>query len=335
MTNKTLIIAEAGVNHNGDINKAYELIEQASYSGADVIKFQTFKADKLLTHSAKKAEYQIKNTPEKESQHDMIKKLELSKEDHFKLIKHCKDFNIEFFSSAFDLESLRFLKELNLFRFKVPSGEITNLPYLKKIGSYKKPIILSTGMSDLDDIKNAMDVIELSGTPKDMITVLHCNTEYPAPKDEINLNAMLTIKKELGIEIGFSDHTTGIEISLAAVALGAKIIEKHITLDSSLPGPDHLASTEPEEFKCMVDSIRNIEVSMGDGIKKASKREMKNIQIARKSIVASKSIKKGDVISEDNITTKRPGIGISPMEWDKVLNTIATKDYQKDDLIEI
>jgi N,N'-diacetyllegionaminate synthase len=335
MKKPVLIIAEAGVNHNGEIKKAYELIEKASYAGADVIKFQTFEADKLLTDSAKKADYQVVNTSKEESQHEMIKNLELSKEDHYKLIEHCKKFDIEFFSSAFDLDSLSFLQELNLSRFKVPSGELTNLPYLRQMGSYKKPIILSTGMSDLLDIKNALDALEVSGMHKHMITVLHCNTEYPVPKGEVNLNAMLTIQREFDVEIGFSDHTSGIEISIAAVALGATIIEKHITLDCSLPGPDHSASIEPNEFKNMVTSIRNIEIAMGNGVKEPSEKEKANMLVARKSIVASKRIVKGTIFSNENITCKRPGEGLSPMQIDKVIGFVARKDFNLNDYISL
>ena len=335
MKKPALIIAEAGVNHNGEIKKAYELIEKASYAGADVIKFQTFEADKLLTDSAKKADYQVVNTSKEESQHEMIKNLELSKEDHYKLIEHCKKFDIEFFSSAFDLDSLGFLQELNLSRFKVPSGELTNLPYLRQMGSYNKPIILSTGMSNLIDIKNAIKALEVSGTPKHMITVLHCNTEYPAPKEDVNLNAMLTIQREFDVKIGFSDHTSGIEISIAAVALGATIIEKHITLDCSLPGPDHSASIEPNEFKNMVTSIRNIEIAMGNGIKEPSEKEKANMLVARKSIIASKRIVKGTIFTNENITCKRPGEGLSPMQIDKVIGSIARKDFNLNDYISL
>ena len=333
MKNKTLIIAEAGVNHNGNIKIACELIEQAALAGADIIKFQTFEAERLVTEIAKKADYQLVNTSEAESHYEMIKKLELKKEDHFKLINHCKKHNIEFFSSAFDTESLEFISTLGLSRYKVPSGEITNLPYLRQMGSYKKPIILSTGMSDIQDIRNALEVLEKAGTPRSKITVLHCSTEYPAPMNEVNLNAMLTIKKELNINIGYSDHTSGIEVSIAAVAMGATVIEKHITLDKNSSGPDHSASTEPEDFKEMICSIRNIEKAMGNGNKMPTKSEEKNMLVARKSLVAAKPIHKGETYTADNLTAKRPGVGISPMKIDSVIGQIASKDFDKNDII--
>jgi N,N'-diacetyllegionaminate synthase len=329
----TLIIAEAGVNHNGDIKIAFKLIEEAANAGADIIKFQTFEANRLVTDSAKKAKYQLANTSKKESHYEMIKKLELKKDDHFKLIEHCKKNNIEFFTSAFDTESLAFISSLELSRYKVPSGEITNLPYLKQMGSYNKPIILSTGMSDIQDIKNAIDALEHSGTSRSKITVLHCSTEYPAPINEVNLMAMLSIKKEFNVDVGYSDHTAGIEVSIAAVALGAKVIEKHITLDKNLSGPDHLASTEPEEFKKMVTSIRNIEKALGDGVKKPTKLEKDNMLIARKSIVASKNIKKGDIFSYNNLTVKRPGNGISPMYLDSLVGKLASKSFKENEII--
>jgi len=329
----TLIIAEAGVNHNGDIKIAFKLIEEAANAGADIIKFQTFEANRLVIDSAKKAKYQLANTSKKESHYEMIKKLELKKDDHFKLIQHCKKNNIEFFTSAFDTESLAFISSLELSRYKVPSGEITNLPYLKQMGSYNKPIILSTGMSDMQDIKNAIDALEHSGTSRSKITVLHCSTEYPAPINEVNLMAMLSIKKEFNVDVGYSDHTAGIEVSIAAVALGAKVIEKHITLDKNLSGPDHLASTEPEEFKKMVTSIRNIEKALGDGVKKPTKLEKDNMLIARKSIVASKNIKKGDIFSYNNLTVKRPGNGISPMYLDSLVGKLASKSFKENEII--
>ena len=329
----TLIIAEAGVNHNGSIETAYQLVDAAASSGADIIKFQTFKAVNLATEYAKKANYQKDKYGGNESQFEMLKKLELSESNHFKLIDYCKKRNIEFFSSAFDLISLDFLHSLELSRYKIPSGEITNLPYLRKIAAYGKRIILSTGMSDLSDIRNAINAIEEFGTKKELITVLHCSTEYPAPIDEVNLNAMLTIKEEFNVNIGYSDHTSGIEVSIAAVALGATIIEKHITLDRNSDGPDHSASTEPKDFKKMVSSIRNIEKAMGDGSKKPTKSEAKNILVARKSIVASKPILKGEIYTDQNLTTKRPGFGISPMKIDLVLGKAAFKDFNKNEII--
>jgi N,N'-diacetyllegionaminate synthase len=330
---KTLIIAEAGVNHNGDINNAYRLIDAAVTSGADIIKFQTFEANSLATEYAKKANYQKNRLSEQESQYQMLKKLELSKEDHFKIIKYCKKCNIEFFSSAFDLKSLDFLNSLKLSRYKIPSGEITNLPYLRKIASYKKPIILSTGMANLTDISNAVNVFEEAGLTKNMITVLHCSTEYPAPINEVNLNAMLTIKKTFDVKVGYSDHTSGIEVSIAAVALGAAVIEKHLTLDKNLPGPDHAASTEPDNFLEMVKAIRNIEKAMGNGNKEPTKSEKKNMLVARKSIVALKNISKGDIFNENNLTVKRPGIGISPMRIYGIFGQKAHKDFQENDII--
>ena len=327
------VIAEAGVNHNGNIKIACELIEQAALAGADIIKFQTFEAETLVTETAKKADYQLVNTSEAESHYEMIKKLELKKEDHFKLINHCKKHNIEFFSSAFDTESLEFISTLGLSRYKVPSGEITNLPYLRQMGSYKKPIILSTGMSDIQDIRNALEVLEKAGTPRSKITVLHCSTEYPAPINEVNLSAMNTIKDEFNVEVGYSDHTSGIEVAIAAVALGAKIIEKHITLDKSMPGPDHAASAEINEFKLMVKSIRNIEIAIGDGVKQPTLAEKSNILIARKSVVASKFIAKGEEFSYQNITVKRPGKGISPMLVDQVIGSISKKDFEPNEYI--
>jgi len=329
----TLIIAEAGVNHNGSLDKAYELVDAASKSGADIIKFQTFNASNLATEYAEKANYQKDENLDQESQYEMLKKLELSKDDHVKLIDYCYKRDIEFFSSAFDLNSLHFLNSLKLSRYKIPSGEITNLPYLKKIASYGKPIILSTGMSDLNDIHAAINVIEDCGTSKDLITVLHCSTEYPAPINEVNLNAMLTIKKEFDVKVGYSDHTSGIEISIAAVALGAAVIEKHITLNKDSSGPDHAASTEPDEFKEMVQAIRNIEKAMGDGFKEPTKSEQSNMLVARKSIIASKDILKGEMYTNHNLTAKRPGTGISPMKIDDLLGQKAHKNFKKNELI--
>lgn len=329
----TLIIAEVGVNHNGDLSNAFKLIEGAADSGANIVKFQTFKAEALVTKTAKKANYQINNTDKNESHFKMIKNLELSEDDHFLLIEHCKKCNIEFLSSAFDLNSLSFLAELGLSRFKVPSGEITNLPYLRQIGGYRKPIILSTGMSDMNDIKLALEAIEKSGTPRSLVTILHCSTEYPTLMKDVNLNAMQTIKKEFGVSVGYSDHTSGIEVSIAAAALGAKVIEKHITLDKSMLGPDHSASIELKEFSEMVLSIRNIEEALGNGNKIPTAKEVLNKSIARKSLVASRYITKGEVFTNENISIKRPGSGISPMKIDSLIGEIAFKDFQPDELI--
>ena len=331
--NKVLIIAEAGVNHNGSIDLAKKLIDVAADSGADAVKFQTFKAENLATLYAKKANYQKNLTSQKESQFDMLKKLELNKEMHIELINYSKVKNIKFLSSPFDLESIELLKDLGLEIFKIPSGEITNLPYLRHIGKLNKKVILSTGMSNMDEIKNALDVLINSGTEKNNIIVLHANTEYPTPMEDVNLKAMLTIGKELDVNFGYSDHTLGIEVDIAAVAMGAICIEKHFTLNCNMEGPDHKASLEPDQLKEMVRTIRNIELALGSNIKKPSKSELANIQIARKSIVAKTKIKKGDILIENNITVKRPSGGISPMKWDEVIGTKATKNYKKDELI--
>ena len=327
---KTFIIAEAGVNHNGDIELAKKLIDVAVEAGADAVKFQTFKAEEVISEYAPMAEYQRKNIGEEESQLDMVKKLELTYEDFEELKEYCDRKGIMFLSTPFDINSARFLKDLGLEIFKIPSGEITNYPLLKEIGSYKKKIILSTGMADLGEIEDALDILMENGAKKENITVLHCNTEYPTPFEDVNLKAMLTIKEAFKINIGYSDHTLGIEVPIASVALGATVIEKHFTLDKNLPGPDHKASLEPQELKEMVKAIRNIEKSLGNGIKKPSKSEVKNINIARKSIVARKNIKKGDVFTEENLITKRPGNGISPMMWKEIIGKKASKDIPKD-----
>ena len=328
-----LIIAEAGVNYNGSIKKAKMLIDAAEESGADYVKFQTFKAKTLVTKTAEKAEYQKGLTSTDETHFEMIKKLELDKDKHEELINYCKTKDIQFLSSAFDYDSINLLAELDIPLFKIPSGEITNLPYLRHIGRMGKPIIMSTGMSTLDEVHNALKILIESGAEKEQITILHCNTEYPTPMIDVNLKAMITIKDELGVNIGYSDHTLGIEVSIAAVAMGATVIEKHFTLDRNMSGPDHAASLEPEELKAMVTAIRNIEKAMGDGIKKPSPSETKNISVARKSIVAKMPIKKGELFTEENLTVKRPGIGISPMEWDAVIGKAASSDYEMDDLI--
>ena len=335
MGGATLIIAEAGVNHNGSIKTAEQLIETAAEAGADLVKFQTFSADRLVTGSASKADYQLETTSTSESQHEMIRKLELSREMHEELIAHCKKCGVGFFSTGFDPQSVNLLVELGLDRFKIPSGEITNLPYLRHIGQYGKPVILSTGMARLGEIEAALEVLEASGTPRERVTVLHCNTEYPTPMADVNLKAMLAIRDALGVQVGYSDHTLGIEVPIAAVAMGATVIEKHFTLDRNLPGPDHRASLEPDELKAMVQAIRNIELALsGDGLKRPSPSESKNLEIARKSLVALVPIKAGEPFTEANLGVKRPGSGISPMRWDDFIGRPANRDYQVDELIE-
>jgi len=330
-----LIIAEAGVNHNGDLNVARQLVDVAAESGADLVKFQTFSADRLVTIHARKADYQIQATGAGESQHAMIRRLELTRDMHEALIAHCHARGIKFFSTGFDPESIDLLVELGLDRFKIPSGEITNLPYLRHVGRYGKPVILSTGMSTLGEIEAALEVLEKAGTRHDQITVLHCNTEYPTPMADVNLRAMLTIRDTFGIAVGYSDHTSGIEVAIAAVALGATVIEKHFTLDRNLPGPDQKASLEPGELKAMVMAIRNIEQALGDGIKRPSASEAKNKPVARKSLVAARTIHAGEVFSETNMAIKRPGTGLSPMCWDEVLGRKAPRDFAPDELIDL
>jgi N,N'-diacetyllegionaminate synthase len=332
---KVLVIAEAGVNHNGSLETAKQLVDVASEAGADMVKFQTFSADRLVTISANKAEYQNQTTDASESQHAMIQKLELSREMHEDIIAYCKQSNIEFFSTGFDTQSIDMLVDLGLEQFKIPSGEITNLPYLRHIGKFGKPVILSTGMAILGEIEAALDVLETSGTQRKNITVLHCNTEYPTPMEDVNLKAMLAIRDAFGVKIGYSDHTLGTEVSVAAVAMGATVVEKHFTLDRTLPGPDHKASLEPEELKAMVQAIRNIEKAMGDGIKRPSTSEEKNKLIARKSLVAATAIRTGECLTNVNLAVKRPGTGISPMCWDDVLGRTATRDFAPDELIEL
>ena len=327
------IIAEAGVNHNGSVDLAKQLIDAASISGADAVKFQTFKAENLVSKNAKKADYQKQTTNASESQFDMIKKLELDISMHKELVAYCQEKDIMFLSTPFDHESVKMLNVLGLEIFKIPSGEITNLPYLRHIGSLGKQVILSTGMSNLQEIEDALNILINAGTLKEDITVLHANTMYPTPMKDVNLNAMLTIQKEFGVAVGYSDHTLGIEVDIAAVAMGASCIEKHFTLDKTMEGPDHKASLEPEELKEMVEAIRNIEKALGSSEKNPSPSESINIDIARKSIVASRSIKKGDKLSSKNITTKRPGIGINPMKWDEIVGTLSKKDYRMDELI--
>ena len=332
---KNLIIAEAGVNHNGDIAIACALIDAAADAGADLVKFQTFKAERLVVGTAQKAVYQAKTTDADESQFEMLKHLELRATMHEQLIDHAARRGIEFFSTDFDLDSLDYLMKLGMARIKVPSGEITNLPYLRKVGSYGRQVILSTGMANLGEIEAALLVLEQAGTPRSHITVLQCTTEYPAPMDEVNLRAMLTIRDAFGVAVGYSDHTRGIEVPIAAVALGATVIEKHFTLDQSLPGPDHQASLDPAELRAMIAAIRNIEVALGDGIKRPSPSEIKNKPLSRKSIVAQRPIRTGESFSPENLAVKRPGYGISPMHWDAVIGQRARRDFLADEPIEL
>lgn len=331
---KVVIIAEAGVNHNGSLNLAKKLVDVAADAGVDYVKFQTFVPENVISKFAQKAEYQKQATGSAESQLDMVRKLKLSKEDHFELINYCEEKRIEFLSTPFDLDSIDLLVELGVKIGKIPSGEITNYPYLVKMAKSFKEIILSTGMSQLNEIKEAIKVLNDHGKEENSITVLHCNTEYPTPMGDVNLRAMQTIGEQLRIKIGYSDHTLGIEVPIAAVALGATIIEKHFTLDKKMEGPDHKASLEPDELKAMVASIRNIENALGLQEKVVSNSEQKNIMIARKSIVAKSSIKRGEIFSEDNITVKRPGNGINPMKWKEIMGKVAKRDFEPDELIE-
>jgi len=336
MINKVIIIAEAGVNHNGDIQQAKRLIDAAAYAGADYVKFQTFKAAKLVTKSANKADYQNNNTGDGDSQYEMLKKLELSEDVHQELIDYCNSKAIQFLSTGFDLESLDFLDGLGINLFKIPSGEITNLPYLRKIASFGKRVVMSTGMATMQEVKDAFKVLTEEGLSNDDTIIVHCNTEYPTPMEDVNLRAMHAIGKELDVNIGYSDHTLGIEVPIAAVALGAQVIEKHFTLDRNLPGPDHRASLEPEELKDMITAIRNIEKALsGSGKKEPSDSELKNKAVARKSIIATKVIKKGEEFNETNLGIKRPGTGISPMQWDAILGKKAIRDFEEEELIEI
>lgn len=326
----TLIIAEAGVNHNGNIDAAKRLIDAAAAAKVDLVKFQTFKADTIVSPQAKKAEYQSKNMIDADDlQYNMLKKLELSDAQHQELISYCKEKDIEFFSTAFDTDGLDYLNSLGFNRFKVPSGEITNYPYLKKLASFKKPVILSTGMANMEEIKQAVEVLCSEGLDKSDVIVLHCNTEYPTPMEDVNLLAMNNIAKELNIAVGYSDHTLGIEVPIAAVALGAVVIEKHFTLDRNLPGPDHRASLEPEELVEMVKGIRNIEQAIsGDGIKSPSKSEYKNKEVARKSIHSNKPLRAGHVLSENDLIPLRPGTGLSPMQWKSIVGKKLAKDLE-------
>lgn len=331
---RTLIIAEAGVNHNGSIEMAKRLIEKAAKAGVDYVKFQTFKSEKLVSRHATKAEYQKANTDGEDSQLKMLQQLELSHSDHLQLIEHCNHCGVKFLSTAFDLDSIDFLASLNLDLWKIPSGEITNLPYLRRIAQKGGQVIMSTGMCTIEDIEMAVNVLISNGTPRENITLLHCNTEYPTPWGDVNLRAMHDIAQRLNLPVGYSDHTQGIEVPIAAVALGATVIEKHFTLDNNLPGPDHKASLEPHALKAMVEAIRHIELSLGNGVKEISESERKNIAIARKSIVAATHISAGEIFTEKNLTVKRPGGGISPMRWDEIIGTPATRNYLPDEMIE-
>ena len=333
---RTIIIAEAGVNHNGSMKFAKQLIDAATFAGVDYVKFQTFKSQQLVTKQAKQAVYQAKNTGYAEnSQYEMLKKLELSQEQHYELIDYCHSKNIKFLSSAFDLGSVEFLSSLHLGLWKIPSGEITNYPYLKRIARENSPVILSTGMSIMQDIQAAIEVLTKYGLKKQQITVLHCNTQYPTPMQDVNLLAMQTIAEEIGVKVGYSDHTLGTEISIAAVVLGATVIEKHFTLDRNMEGPDHKASLEPNELKAMVTAIRNVEKALGSSEKTISASESENKNVARKSIVATTYIAKDEILTEENLTVKRPGNGISPMKWDEVIGKVAARDFAEDELIEL
>lgn len=332
-TMSVFVIAEAGVNHNGSLELAKKLVDAAKDAGADCVKFQTFVSKNIVSKNAVKAEYQKQQTEPEESQYDMLKKLELSFNEFVKLNDYCKSKDIEFMSTAFDFDSIDFLDSLEMSTWKIPSGDITNLPYLIKIAKLNKPVILSTGMSTMEDIRSAIKALKENGVAE--LTVLHCTTEYPTPFEDVNLNAMNTIMEEFGVKVGYSDHTKGIEVPIAAVALGATVIEKHFTLDRNMEGPDHKASLEPNELKAMVDSIRHIELALGNGMKQPAESEKKNMAVARKSIIASKEIKSGEIFTEENLTVKRPGDGISPMRWFDIIGKPAPRDFEEDELIEL
>lgn len=332
---KTFVIAEAGVNHNGSLEVAKKLVDVAADAGADAVKFQTFKADNLVSKTAQKADYQKQTTAEDESQYEMIKKLELDEDAHRALINYCNEKSIMFLSTPFDHDSIDLLNGFGMPIFKIPSGEITNLPYLRHIGGLDKEVILSTGMADLGEVEDALNVLIGEGILKEKITVLHATTEYPCPIDEVNLLAMQTMHNAFGVKVGYSDHTQGIEVPIAAVAMGASVIEKHFTLDRAMEGPDHKASLEPDELRAMVRAIRNIDQAIGDGIKKASKSEAKNIPISRKSIVAARPIKAGEVFTPENLAVKRPGAGINPMRWDEIIGQVAQRDYFPDEVLKL
>jgi N-acetylneuraminate synthase len=332
---KTLVIAEAGVNHNGDLARAYRMIEVAAGAGADLIKFQTFSAARLATPQAAKADYQVRPDAVAETQYEMLSRLELTRQDHEALMAHCRRADIGFLSTAFDIESVDMLVDLGLRQFKIPSGEITNLPYLRHVGSLGRELILSTGMTTLDEVDAALLALERAGTPRRRVTVLHCTTAYPTAMADVNLRAMVTLRDRFGVRVGYSDHSPGTEVAVAAVALGAEVIEKHFTLDRRLPGPDHQASLEPAELAGMIAGIRNIEQALGDGDKRVTSEEAKNRNVARKSLVASRTIAAGEPFSEDNLTAKRPGTGISPMRWDDVIGRRAPRAFVENELIEL
>lgn len=329
------IIAEAGVNHNGDLGMALRLVDVAADAGAEYVKFQTFSAAKLVTRRALKADYQTAALGADESQYEMLRRLELSTEAHHAIAAHCRSRAIGFLSTGFDVESIDFLISMGVELIKIPSGELTNLPYLRRAGRSGLPVVLSTGMADMAEVEAALAALEQAGTVRAAITVLHCTTEYPAAMADVNLRAMLAMRDRLGVAVGYSDHTPGIEIPVAAVALGATLIEKHFTLDSTLPGPDHRASLEPPELTAMIAAIRNVELALGDGVKKPRPVEEKNKQVARKSLVASRLIAAGELFSETNLAAKRPGTGISPMQWDSVVGRRASRDFAEDELIEL
>lgn len=335
MREKVIIIAEAGVNHNGSLEMAKRLVEEAAKAGADYIKFQTFKSEGIVTKTAEQASYQKKNTGVEESQLAMLKKLELPFDDFKYLYNYCMECGIKFLSTSTDTGGINFLRTLDMDAWKIPSGEVTDYLYLRKVASYNMETFFSTGMSDLQEVKNAVDVLMSNGLDKSKITLLHCTTQYPTPYEDVNLRAMLTLKEEFGTNVGYSDHTMGIEVPIAAVAMGAKVIEKHFTLDRTLPGPDHKASLEPQELKALVSAIRHIEAAMGNGEKVAANSERENISVARRSIVAKCDINAGEIFTEENITTKRPGNGISPMRWNDVIGTRAIRDFKEDELIEL
>jgi N,N'-diacetyllegionaminate synthase len=332
---KTLIIAEAGVNHNGDMNLAKQLIDVAATAGADIVKFQTFSAQDLVIRSVPKANYQIEANNKNESQYEMLRNLELTEEMHLELIAYSQSKNIEFFSTGFDIKSLEMLIRLGQNKFKIPSGEITNIPLLRFVGKQNKQVIISTGMSDMDEIAQAITVLKEAGTPKDKITILHCTSAYPAPYNEINLRALLSIKESFGISVGYSDHSSGIEVAIAAVSLGACVIEKHFTLDKALRGPDHKASLDPMELKKMIAAIRNIELALGDGVKQLMPCEIDNQNVVRKYLVAKTAIKKDEVLSVRNLTTKRTGYGISASKWDQFIGKKSSRDYSVDEIIDL
>lgn len=341
ISHKVLVIAEAGVNHDGDLKKAMQLIDAAADSGADVVKFQTFKAQHLVTTDAELAQYQRRvsvhyiGEPDSNSQLRLLEKLQLTREDHTKLKEHCGRRGIEFFSTAFDLGSLDLLMEMGARRVKIPSGEITNLPYLRKVATFNCDVIMSTGMADLSEVADAINCLEAAGLPKNKITLLHCTTEYPAPIEDVNLRAMATMRETFGLQVGYSDHTEGIDVPIAASALGATVIEKHFTLDQEASGPDHAASIEPPELKRMVEGIRRIELALGSEKKKCTSSERQNLPLVRKSIVAAKAIRKGELFSEENLTVKRPASGISPMLWDAVIGKQAPRSFAPDEQIQI